>query len=100
MALKIKWNTRAEKSFRKIVEYLDMSFGERTTQNFVQRTFSIIDILSEFPEIGTLELKDKNVRGFVITRHNTLFYRYTNRELILMNFFDTRQDPKKKRVKK
>jgi plasmid stabilization system protein ParE len=100
MALRVRWNKRAEKSFAKIIDYLELNFGERTTKNFVLRTFPIIDSLSEYPEIGTEELKEKNVRGFVITKHNILFYRYTQRELILLNFFDTRQNPKKKIVKK
>lgn len=69
MALRVRWNKRAEKSFAKIIEYLELSYGERTTKNFIQRTFSILESLSEYPEIGTEELKEKNVRGFVITKH-------------------------------
>jgi plasmid stabilization system protein ParE len=39
MALKIKWNARAENSFSRIVEYLELSYGQRTTQEFVQKLF-------------------------------------------------------------
>ena len=67
MALKVRWNKRAEKSFAKIVDYLEVSFGERTTEKFVQRTFLILESLSEYPDLGTVELKDKNVRDFVRT---------------------------------
>jgi len=98
MALRIKWTKRAENNFGRIVNYLEQNFGESTKRNFVQRTFSIIESLSEFPEMGTIELVEKGVRGFVITKHNRLFYRFTDEELILLSFFDTRRDPKKKNI--
>lgn len=96
MALKVRWTKRASASFSKIVEYLEISFGERTAQSFVKRTFSIIENLSEFPAMGTIEVIEKKIRGFVITELNTLFYRYSETEIILLNFFDARQNPKKK----
>lgn len=97
MALAIKWNRRAQQSFHKIVDYLESEFGTQTAKVFVQKNFSIVDSISEFPELGTVEHQEKNIRGFVITKHNTLFYRHTNKELILLHFFDTRQNPKKRK---
>lgn len=100
MALTVKWNKRAETSFKKIVEYLGVSFGELSAKSFILRTFSIIDTLSEYPEIGTKESNERYIRGFVITKHNTIFYRYTDSELVLLNFFDNRKNPKKRTIPK
>lgn len=46
--------------------------------------------------MGTLENKEKQIRGFVITKHNTLFYRIEEDKIILITFFDNRQNPIKK----
>ena len=66
------------------------------TRNFVIHTYQIIDLLAEYPEMGTLENDEKQIRGFVITEHNTLFYRTDEERLVLLNFFDNRQHPRKK----
>ena len=58
----------------------------------------ITEILSEYPQIGSVEINEKKVRGIIITKHNKLFYRFNENEIIILNIFDTRQDPKEKRL--
>lgn len=97
MARKIIWTKRANQRFNKIVTYLESKWGERVTREFVTLTFSLIEVLSEQPEIGTLENKEKNIRGFLLTKHNRVFFRYTQDELIILNIFDTRSNPVKQK---
>ncbi len=97
MARKIVWTKRANFKFNKIIDYLEAEWGHNTTQNFVKRTYDIINLLSDQPELGTLEHQEKLIRGFLLTKHNRLFYRVTDKEIILLNFFDTRSGSKRKR---
>lgn len=97
MALEIQWSNRADKRFDKIIDYLLEEWGENVTRSFVRRVYDLLDILAEFPEIGTVEDKEKGIRGYVLVKQITLFYRISGDKLILLNFFDTRQGPKKKR---
>jgi plasmid stabilization system protein ParE len=96
MVKTIIWNRRASNNFNAIIEYLQGEWGERVTRNFVTRTYQIIELLAANPEMGSVEHFEKQIRGIVITKHNTLFYRIEEEKLILLNFFDNRQDPKKK----
>ena len=94
----IVWNRRASNSFNSIIKYLQSEWGHRVTQSFVTRTYQIIEYLAKHPEMGTIENAEKQIRGFVVTKHNTLFYRVDNKRLILLNFFDNRQHPTKKNL--
>jgi len=96
MVKTIIWNRRASNSFNSIIKYLQEEWGDRVTRNFVVRIYEIIDLLAVNPEMGSIEHFEKQIRGFVITKHNTLFYRIENERLILLNFFDNRQNPNKK----
>ncbi len=98
MAKKIVWTKRANNKFDKIIEYLEREWGPNVTKNFVAKTYDIIELISDQSDLGTLENSEKKIRGFLLTKHNRLFYRVTNEEIILLNFFDTRSDPKRKRV--
>ena len=97
MALKIYWTKRADKKFDDILNYLQKEWGESVAKAFTRRVFDFLDILSEFPEIGTIENKEKGIRGFTIIEQVNLFYRISDNKIILLNFFDNRQHPRKKR---
>ncbi len=96
MVKTIIWNRRASNGFNSIINYLQGEWGEKVTRNFVIRTYEIIELLAVNPEMGPVEHFEKQIRGFVITKHNTLFYRIEGDKLILLNFFDNRQHPNKK----
>ena len=98
MAKKIVWTKRANSKFNKIIDYLEREWGLKVTQNFVKKTYDIIELISDQSDLGTLENSEKNIRGFLLTKHNRLFYRVTAKEIILLNFFDTRSSSKRKRA--
>jgi len=96
MVKTITWNRRASNNFNSIITYLQNEWGDRVTRDFVSRTYRIIELLALNPEMGSVEHFEKQIRGILITKHNTLFYRIEEEKLILLNFFDNRQHPQKK----
>jgi plasmid stabilization system protein ParE len=97
MALTIFWTKRADKKFDQILDYLLEEWGESVAKSFIRKVYDFLDILSEFPEIGTIENKEKGIRGFAIVNQVSLFYRISGDKIILLNFFDNRQNPRKRR---
>lgn len=97
MARKIRSTKRADRRFEEIKEYLTTEFGEDTTERFVKRVFSFYDIVTDFPKIGTLVNKEKGIYGFVLEKPVSVFYRVDNKEVIILNFFDNRSGPGKKK---
>jgi len=98
MALKIYWTKSAKKKFDQILEYLLEEWGENLAKAFTRKVYDFLDILSEFPEIGTIENKEKEIRGFTIIKQVNLFYRISGDKIILLSFFDNRQHPRKKKL--
>lgn len=97
MALEIYWTTRANKKFDSILEYLLSEWNVKISKNFVKKVFDFLDILTEFPELGTLENEKKNIRGFTLIKQINVFYTVREDKIILLDFFDNRQNPDKKR---
>ncbi len=96
MALQIVLTKRAKKNLDKIIIYVHSNFGEKVTAKLKSRISETIDLIAEYPAMGTFENKGKNIRGFVIRKQIQLFYRVEKDTITLLNFFDTRQHPKKK----
>ncbi len=98
MALKIVWSRTASFKFDLIVTYLLNDWDEKTAKEFIGKVFDFLDILTDFPEIGSLENKEKNIRGFTIVKQVNLFYRIKENRIILIIFFNNRQNPGKKKL--
>ena len=80
MALEIYWSKRADKNFDKIIDYLLNEWGENVSRAFVKKVYDFLDILAEFPEIGTIENKEKGIRGFTIVKQVNVFYRISRKK--------------------
>lgn len=96
MALQIVVSKMAAKNLDIILTYIHSEFGKNVTIRISPKIFSCIELIAKFPDVGTIELKDKGIRGFLIKKQLRLFYRVEKNKLIVLNFFDTRQSDKKK----
>ncbi|MFM6975529.1 MAG: type II toxin-antitoxin system RelE/ParE family toxin [Sphingobacteriaceae bacterium] len=87
---------RAEKNYQFIKDYLSEEWGTHVAQAFEQRTIDLLDLLSNFPDLGPVELPEKQIHGFQLTKQIRIFYRLKANRIIILSFFDVRQDPRKK----
>lgn len=77
MARKIVWTKRANQKLTLIVSYLSREWGNTVAKQFLSRTFDLVDLLADYPSIGSVEVREKGIRGLLVTPHNRLFYRVT-----------------------
>ena len=92
MALEVYWTKAAEEKFSDITEYLQKRWGDSSVRSFVRKAFGTIGIVAEFPELGVLEFSS-TLRSFLIVKQITLIYRVDGNRLIIVTFFDNRQNP-------
>jgi len=97
MALEVFWSKWADKRFDSIITYLETNWGEHTVSLFVKKVYEFLEFVSEFPEIGSIEKEDLNIRGFAIIKQITIFYQVRDQRIIILNFYDNRQRPRRKR---
>lgn len=97
MARKVRLAKKANKRFDEILKYLDREFGRASAIKFIERTYSFFDIITDFPNIGTVEDDKKGIYASVIEKQVAIFYRYTKKEIIILNFFDQRMNPKNRK---
>ncbi|HAH24305.1 MAG TPA: hypothetical protein DCL77_11225 [Prolixibacteraceae bacterium] len=97
MALTVEWSEDANESFERILDYLQSQWGLKVVRAFVRKTYEFLDLLVAFPEIGSVENSERQIRGFVLVKQITVFYIRKNDSIVLLNFYDNRQKPTSKR---
>jgi plasmid stabilization system protein ParE len=95
MAYKIEWTDDALEDMRKVLEYLVNHWSYKTADEFEEITLSRLDTLADSPLIGITSSANKAVRSILLTKHNKLYYQISENLIIVLNIFDTRQNPSK-----
>lgn len=92
--MKIIWTPTARRTYFKVLDYLVENWTKKEVANFVREVESLLNQITNNPEMFQASRKKKNVRKGLITKHNTLYYRIKprNKELELITFWDNRQN--------
>ena len=91
MVKEVVWLKKAGKNFNDILEYLVLDWSNQAAEEFYEKTFSVIENIKKFPDIGSTSNKQKDLRKFLITKHNYIIYRVLNNKLIISRIVDTRK---------
>lgn len=95
--MKIVWSNQARKDYFTVLDYLYENWGINEVKTFVKKTEDILKVIKKYPQTFIESSKKRNVcKGFV-TKHNSVFYKVNDnkKEIILLTFWDNRQNPKK-----
>jgi plasmid stabilization system protein ParE len=96
VALEIVWTLEAEKKFENIIDYLLKVWSEKEVIQFVETTDKVANFISEYPRMFRKTDK-RNVYEALITKQNLMVYKVFRNRIVIITFWDTRQDPKKKK---
>jgi plasmid stabilization system protein ParE len=92
MSLEVRWAKEAEFTFDSIVSLIKNNWGEQSSDRFILKTKKVLNSISQhpfmFPESGI-----DNIRKAVITRQSSVFYEVYSDKILLVFFWDNRQDP-------
>jgi plasmid stabilization system protein ParE len=93
---KVIWTSTATNKFNRIIDYMQQKWSDREIEKFVEMTDVVIQYISEKP-LMFRKTNKKNVREALITEHNLLIYKIYSDHISLITFWDTRQNPKRKK---
>jgi plasmid stabilization system protein ParE len=95
MSRKIVLSKRASRKLEKLLEYLETEWSKRIKNNFIKKLDRSLHILKEKPESSPKSDRVKDLYKCVVTKQTTVYYKFDNKKLYVVTFFDTRQDPNK-----
>jgi plasmid stabilization system protein ParE len=98
MAFEIRWTPEATETFGAIIFWLEQHWTEREIAAFIRKTEHTIKHISDYPEMYKASSK-RAIRVANITSQINLFYKTnkTRDTIILLSFWDNRQNPEKQK---
>ncbi|MBE9585501.1 type II toxin-antitoxin system RelE/ParE family toxin [Mucilaginibacter sp. JRF] len=96
MALRVNWTTEAVNSYKSIIDYLSKEWTIKEVEYFSERVDALINNISIQPYLFKAS-SIKQIRKAAIGKQNSLFYIIRSDEIFLLQFWDNRQDPNKRK---
>ena len=90
---KVVYKKRFQQKFLGLLNYLNTEWGLKVSDDFIATFQERITTLISNPNIGK-QSTVLEVRSILITKHNRLYYRVRNGTIEVVNFYDTRINPK------
>ncbi len=92
------WSDRAITEYKNTILYLFDKWSEKEALNLRKEVdHQILRITTHTGQFICVS-KRRKIRKCIITKHNSLFFRETAKEIQIISFFDTRQNPSKLRI--
>jgi len=96
---KILWTNHALSELQKTIKYLEDYWTEGDVANFAVKLENTILLLSRSPKIFPKSDVKEGIRRVIVAKHNTLYYKIVDKNIIILSLFSHRQDPSKKKLK-
>jgi plasmid stabilization system protein ParE len=93
MAFEIVWRKKTRDTFFSIIQYLNEHWSKNVAEDFVKTVERKLELLSMFPLMGVESRKRKGMRKLLLSPQNMLVYRIKGKRIILLQIYDTRQNP-------
>ena len=96
MSYSLSWTTRAEETFNKNIEYLELEWSNSVLNKFLDRVEYTLENISDNPYLYPLHNSSKDIRRCIINGRIILYFRIIDDNTIdLITFFNTWQNPDK-----
>lgn len=95
MSRKVIITKTAKRKLEQIFDYLSENWNPKIKNDFVIKLDKSIHLIKTNPESFPESTKMKGLHKFILTKHNTLFYRFDDSKVVIITIFDTRQHPNK-----
>ncbi|MEZ4721391.1 MAG: type II toxin-antitoxin system RelE/ParE family toxin [Flavobacteriales bacterium] len=99
MSFDIRWSARARQDYFNILEYLIEEWGIGSARKFDKKLQKAVSSIQDNPLQFPASDRMPNIRRCVVVKQCSLYYRINGQLIELITLFDTRQHPRKRRLK-
>jgi plasmid stabilization system protein ParE len=96
---KLLWSDKALSDLQNIINYLTENWTQKEIKNFARRLDKRLDLIIINPKLFPASTVRKSMRRSVLTKQTVIYYEVKARAVNIIALFDSRQNPKKLRLR-
>jgi plasmid stabilization system protein ParE len=95
MIRKVRFSELAKNQLDELFDFLELKWPLEVKLKFIDKLDYSMKIISTFPEAFPISKTRPGLHRYIITPHNTIFYRVKPNLIEIVMIFDNRQNPEK-----
>lgn len=95
MIRKVRFSELATNQLDELFNFLETNWPLDVKLKFIDKLDYAMKIISNFPEAFPISKARPGLHKYIITPHNTIFYRIKPNKIEIVMIFDNRQNPEK-----
>jgi plasmid stabilization system protein ParE len=93
MNLEIIFTDDASYMLLSITNFIENKWGKKQAEKFLSKVYKTLDLISKQPYLFKASAIQENVRIGIVSKQTSFFYEIQDSEIIILFFWDNRQDP-------
>jgi plasmid stabilization system protein ParE len=89
----IIFSKNAENKLFELLAYLEFKWSKKVKDKFILKLDKVIYLIQTEPEIFPKSEFNTKHHKCVLSKQTTIYYKFSTKEVRILAFFDTRQDP-------
>jgi plasmid stabilization system protein ParE len=95
---KLLWTENALQELNSIIAYLENNWTKKEIKKFSKRINKLLNLIQTNPELFPKTNIKKNIRKSILTKQNTIYYKFEDGIIYILSVFDNRQNPDKLKI--
>ena len=91
--MRVSWTDLAISSFHHNIEYLEVKWGEKEIDNFIEKTDEAIELIEAYPRVFPMQNRRLGIRKCVVMSPISLYYRINCNNIDLLLFWMNKMNP-------
>jgi|SRR5579872_1209360 len=93
MNLEIIFTDDASYMLLSITNFIENKWGKKQAEKFLSKVYKTLDLISKQQYLFKASAIQENVRIGIVSKQTSFFYEIQDSEIIILFFWDNRQDP-------
>jgi plasmid stabilization system protein ParE len=96
---KVFFSKTAADKLDELLTFLEIEWSAKVKQNFISKLDNAVNQIKKYPLCAEKSDLQSGLHRLVITKQTTIYYTHNENRIFIVAIFDTRQNPKKLKLK-
>jgi plasmid stabilization system protein ParE len=98
MERKVTFTKKFKMDFDKVLFYLEKNWSKKVAAEYSEKIYDKVYLIIQNPSLFEASKTNSKIRKCVVSKQNSLYFKFSETEIIILTLFDNRMSPEKLKI--
>lgn len=95
MERKVTFSKKFKIDFDNLLDYLEKNWSKKVAAKYSEKIDDKVYLIKQNPELFEVSKSNSKIRKCIVSKHNSVYFKFSETEINILTLFDNRMNPKK-----